>query len=157
MDLVQEINAFIAEKKKKLGLTELFVFESTNGFILASTCDGATMELESLGSLTSGALTALDMLSGLFSGGAAAFLAVETAEENLVFQRVEENYFLLAVAPKSIRIGYLQMKMERLAPELKGYVAQFVEASVMKISDIDIDEIQASLDSQFDDLFKEDK
>ncbi|HOW52847.1 MAG TPA: hypothetical protein PLV42_12485 [bacterium] len=157
MDLVNEINAFLAEKKRQFGVTELIIFESTNGFILGSTVSGEAIDLESLGSLTSGALTAFDMLSSLFAAGQVSYLVFETTEENIVFQRVEENYFLLAVAPKKRRIGYLQMKMEQLAPELKGYVAQFIEGSAVKIADIDIDEIQASLDAQFDDLFKEDK
>jgi predicted regulator of Ras-like GTPase activity (Roadblock/LC7/MglB family) len=157
MDLVQEINKFLAEKKGALGATELIIFESTNGFILGSTASGEKIDLESLGSLTSGALTAIDMLSSLFAGGKLSYLILETNEESMVFQRVEENYFLLAVAPKKVRIGYLQMKLELLAPGLAGYIAQFVEASAVKIADIDIDEIQASLDAQFDDLFKEDK
>jgi predicted regulator of Ras-like GTPase activity (Roadblock/LC7/MglB family) len=152
MDLVHEINTFLAQKKGQLGVTELIVFESTNGFILASTVSGEAIDLESLGSLTT-----FDMLSSLFAAGQVSYLVFETTEENIVFQRVEDNYFLLAVAPKKRRIGYLQMKLEKLAPELKGYVTQFVEASDVKIGDIDIDEIQASLDAQFDDLFKEDK
>lgn len=157
MDLVHEINAFLAQKKGQLGVTELIIFESTNGFILASTVSGEAIDLESLGSLTSGALTAFDMLSSLFAAGQVSYLVFETTEENIVFQRIEDNYFLLAVAPKKRRIGYLQMKIEKLAPELKDYVAQFIAASDVKIGDIDIDEIQASLDAQFDDLFKEDK
>lgn len=157
MDLVQQINRILDEKKGLIGATDLIIFESTNGFILGSTASGEKVDLESLGSLTSGALTAIDMLSSLFAGGKIGYLALETAEENMVFQRIEENYFLLAVAPRSVRVGYLQMKLEKLIPLLREPVAQFVEASAVRISDIDIDEIQASLDAQFDDLFKEDK
>ncbi len=157
MDLVQQITARLAEEKKSLGVTELVVFESTNGFILASTVEGDAVNLESLGSLTSGLLTALDMLSDLFAQGKVSLLLTETNDGLLLFRQVEEHYFLLAVAPKGRRLGYLQLRIEKTAAGLRDLVSQFIAASEVKISDLDIEQIQIALDAQFDDLFKGEK
>jgi len=157
MELIQQIAARLAEEKRTLGVTELVVFESSNGFILASTVEGRAVDLESLGSLTSGALTALGMLSDLFTTGKVTALITETTEGSLLFHQVEDHYFLLAAAPKGRRVGYLQARLERVATALGPLVAQFIAASDVKIGDLDIEEIQVALDAQFDDLFKEGK
>ncbi len=157
MDIVQQITARIAEEKKTLGVSDLVVFESTNGFILASTVEGDAVNLESLGSLTSGILTALDMLSDLFTQGTASLLMTETEKGFLIFHHIKEHYFLLTIAPKKRRLGYLQMHLERIARSLCDPVSQFVAASEVKISDLDIEQIQVALDAQFDDLFKGEK
>lgn len=154
MQVTEQIAAFLAEKKKALALSDLIVMESTNGFILASTAPGEAMDLESLGSLTSGGLTAFDMLSTLFASGPISYLLMETAEKNFLLQRVEENYFLIAVAPKQVRIGYLRMRVEKILPDLAALVRRFCEENEVSIGDIDIDEITASLDAQFDELLK---
>ncbi len=157
MDIVQQITAHLAEEKRSLGVSELVVFESTNGFILASTVTGDAVNLESLGSLTSGILTALDMLSDLFAQKTISFLLTETSDGLLLFHHIEEHYFLLAVAPKGCRPGYLQIRLEKTAAGLREPVSQFVAASEVKISDLDIEQIQIALDAQFDDLFKGEK
>lgn len=157
MDIIKQIAVRLEEEKKKIGVTDIVVFESTNGFILASTVSEGTVDFESIGSLTSGALTALGMLSDLFSAGKIAALVTETAEGVMVFQHIEEHYFLCAIAPRGRRVGYLQMHLAKSAAALKDLVAQFIAASDVKISDLDIEQIQISLDAQFDDLFKEGK
>lgn len=154
MQVTEQIAAFLAEKKQALSLSDLIVLESTNGFILASTASGDAMDLESLGSLTSGALTAFDMLSTLFASGQISYLLMETAEKNFLLQRVEENYFLIASAPKQMRVGYLRLRAEKILPDLAALVRRFCEENAVSIGDIDIDEITASLDAQFDELLK---
>lgn len=156
MELLGTIKEFLKKTKDDLKVKEIFLIESSNGYVLSSTREDDSFDVEALGSLSSGSITALELLFEHFSSSTLLNQLIETNEEKFMFHKVQGNYFIFICTDKETKSGYLKLKTERIVPDLQAFIDKFNEANNIDISGIDIDEITRKLDDQFDSLFTKD-
>ncbi len=153
MEATQAIGEYLVKMKDDLKLNELFVVECSNGFVLASTLGNRPFDTESLGSLISGDITAMELCIELFNAAKIEQQIIETKDAKFMLQRLEANYFLLVCAGIDTRTGFLRMKIGKKLSDLRGLIAEFIEQNKVNVSELDIDSLTATLDENFDQLF----
>lgn len=157
MDIISRITQFLIATRDDIGVKNIFLFESSNGFVMSSTIrKDAAFDLEALGSLSSGSISAMELLFELFASSKVESQILETPEEKFLFYRVFENYFLFLSAPHSTKMGFLIMKIKRILPDLVEQIKEFNKINKVEVSDINIEDISEKLDAQFDSLISED-
>ncbi len=151
MGVQSDIVSFLKESNEFLKSEEIFVFESSNGFVLASSSTDNT-DIESIGSLSSGSITAMNLLFSQFGQSKLEYQAVVTDNAKLLFRRVYKNYFLLIVANNNIKIGFLNIKAQSVCNQLEILIKKFTEENEIAVSEVDIDDIADKLDAVLDKL-----
>ena len=151
MGIQSEIIDFLNESKKSLNVEDIFVFESSNGFVLANSFNEKT-DIESLGSLSSGSITAMNLLFSQFEQSKIEYQLVATNNAKFLFRRVFQNYFLLIVANNDAKIGFLNMKVKSVSKKLEILIKKFTEENNLTVSEVDIDDIADKLDAVLDKL-----
>ncbi|MFO7735764.1 MAG: roadblock/LC7 domain-containing protein [bacterium] len=148
------IENFLSEMLEKLKLSGLYVFNASNGFVLSSVLNSS--EIEAVGTLSSGCVSALEQLFQHFSGGEINYQIIRTDKEIFVFMPLGNSYFLAANGSENLRPGYLLMEMESYVDELSAVVDEFVKDSDAGMTGMDVDDISRQLDEEFDKLICED-
>ncbi len=148
------IKNFLSEMLEKLKLSGLYVFNASNGFVLSSVLNSS--EIEAVGTLSSGCVSALEQLLQHFSGGEINYQIIRTDKEIFVFMPLGNSHFLAANGSENLRPGYLLMEMESYVDELSAVVDEFVKDSDAGMTGMDVDDISRQLDEEFDKLICED-
>lgn len=148
------VEIFLRRMLNKLELSGLYVFNASNGFVLSSVLNNS--EIEAVGTLSSGSISALEQLFSHFSGGKINYQIIRTEKEIFVFMPLGHAYFLVVNGPENLRPGYLLMEMESYIDELSIMVGEFVKDSDAGIAGMDVDDISRQLDEEFDKLICED-
>jgi len=156
MNILSELRDFIVLLKIELKLNNVFIFDCSNGYVLSSTAENSDFDIDALGSLSSGSITAMEQLFKMFDSDKISFQIVESESEKFIFFRIDGNYFFLLAAGKNVQLGFLKLKIEKIIPKLKDFIARFNEENKIDVSEVDIDELNKELDSHFDALFGED-
>jgi len=153
MTILNELNQYLINAKKSLGVKNIFLIESSNGYVMSAVADNKDFDVESLGSLSSGSITAMETLFALFHSSKLETQLIESNDEKFFFVRVRENYFLLITADAETKLGFLKLKAEKIIPEIADFIERFTIENKIEVSEIDIDDISCQLDSEFDKLF----
>ena len=152
MNALQKLGQILETVRQNAALEDLLLFNTDNGLVLASATTGE-VDKETLGSLASGAGTALGMMCRQFADDDISYQIIVTDSFRYIFYQVEGARYLLARGGSQKKAGYVRMILKKHVPGIKELLLQFDKDNSIALEGIDVDDIASLLDDQMDSIF----
>lgn len=152
MNALQELEQILAQAQQATAVEDLLLFNTDNGIVLAAATNG-DIDKETLGSLASGAGTALAMMCRQFAEDEIAYQIIKTDTMQFIFYQIDGARYLLSRGDVRKKAGYVRMMLKKHAPAIKELLLKFDEANSISFEGADADDIIAMLDNQMDSIF----
>ena len=153
MNVLQELGQILERVRQNASLEDLLLFNTENGLVLAAAATG-DVDKETLGSLASGAGTALGMMCRQFAeDDDITYQIIVTDTFQYIFYQIDGARYLLSRGGSQKKVGYVRMILKAEAAAIKELLIKFDEENSISLDGVDVDDIASLLDDQMDSIF----